>query len=71
MTDAINKLAATPVVVRINPTRTSLRARASRTNLSYFSYRTGIASMNDERNIPATEMKMANPVSPAGEVSVR
>jgi hypothetical protein len=47
-------------------TRTSFNARASRMNLSYFSYKTGTQSMNVERTIPETEMKMAKPDRPEG-----
>ncbi len=54
-----------PVPVRINATRTSLRARARRTNLSYFSYSTGVSTMNADRNMPAIVTNSANPVSPA------
>jgi hypothetical protein len=69
-THAIRRLAVTPVHVRINPTRTSLKARASRVNLSYFSCKTGTRSMNNDKNIPATEIKMANPDRPAEKLSV-
>lgn len=64
-TYAIKRLKVTPVLVRINPTRTSLKARASRVNLSYFSCTTGIKSINDDSNIPVTEMKIAKPERPA------
>lgn len=63
---AMSRLNVAPVPVRMNPTRISLRARASRMNLSYFSYATGTKSMKAERNIPATATNIANPVRPAG-----
>lgn len=66
-THAINKLKVTPVPVRMKPTLTSFSARASRTNLSCFSYNTGITSMNSDKNIPATDTKIAKPDRPAVE----
>ena len=66
-TYAINKLAAVPMVVRTNEKRTSFKRRAIRTSLSYFSLKTGTKSMNVDRSIPATDMKIANPVKPAGK----
>lgn len=54
-----------PVAVNMKPTRTSFSARATRTNLSYFSYRTGITSIKAERSIPKIVMKSVNPERPA------
>lgn len=64
-TYAINRLMTAPVPVRIKLTRTSFRARASRTNLSYFSYRTGMISINAEKSMPKMVTKRVNPESPA------
>lgn len=66
----MRRLAVTPVLVRMKPTRTSLRARATRVSLSYFSCTTGTKSINDDKNMPATEMKRANPDRPAEKLSV-
>ena len=68
-TYAMRKLLMTPVPARIKATRTSLSARASRMNLSYFSYRTGTRRRKRASRMLVTEMKMANPVSPAVNVS--
>lgn len=64
-TDEIKMLKVVPSAVRMKLTRTSLSIRASRENLSYFSYATGTRSMNSDRRMPAIETKMANPVNPA------
>jgi hypothetical protein len=65
ITNAIRRLRVAPMPVRIKPMRTSLSARARRTNLSYFSYTTGIISINADKDMPTTAAKMAKPVRPA------
>ena len=73
ITDAMRRLRVAPMPVRIKPMRTSLSARARRTNLSYFSYTTGIISINADKNMPTTAEKMAKPVRPAvlGQLRVK
>lgn len=61
----MRRLTLAPVPARMNATRVSLSARASRTNLSYFSYTTGMKSMKTESTMPATDTNTANPVNPA------
>ena len=56
-----------PVPVRIKLTRTSFNVLASCTNLSYFSYASGVKSINALRSIPAIDTKIAKPESPARE----
>jgi phosphomevalonate kinase len=64
-THAINRATPVLVPVKINATRNSFIALASRLSLSYFSYTTGTASINEDMTSPATDMNTANPVKPA------
>ena len=59
------KLKKRPVPERMNPTRTSFKARAKRTSLSYFSYMTGTRSMKRDNNMLNIAEKMAKPDKPA------
>lgn len=54
-----------PTLVRMNPTRTSFKARASAESLSNFSYAHGTSSMNADNSMPAMEMNRAKPDRPA------
>lgn len=54
-----------PLPTRMNPTRTSLRPRARRMSLLYFSYTTGTQRRKRARKIPETLTKIANPERPA------
>lgn len=63
----MSRLMALPVPVRMKLTRSSLRARASRAPLLYFSYMTGTKSRKRGNKMPVTETKSAKPVSPAGD----
>jgi len=64
--NAMRRLNVSPTPVRMKLTRTSLSVRARLANLSYFSYATGIESMNTERSMLAIETNKANPVRPEG-----
>lgn len=64
-THAMSRLNVVPAPVKMKPTRTSLKARANRINLSYLSYITGTASMKREYSIPTIVRKSVNPVKPA------
>lgn len=66
-THAMRRLKMQPLPTRMKPTRTSLRVRARRMSLSYFSYTTGTKRRNRDRNIPVTLTKIANPERPAVE----
>lgn len=64
-THAMRILKAVPAPARMNDTRTSFKARASRAPLSYFSYTTGTKSINNESTMPDTDTNIAKPVRPA------
>jgi hypothetical protein len=64
-TYARRKVRAVPVPTNTNIARSSFKARATRVNLSYFSFTRGTRSKNRASNIPAIDTKRANPDNPA------
>lgn len=64
-TYARRKVRAVPVPTSTKVARSSFSARATRVNLSYFSFNRGTMSRNRARNIPLMDTKRANPDSPA------
>lgn len=64
-TYARRKVRAVPVPTSTNIARSSFKARATRVNLSYFSFTRGTRSKNSASTIPAMDTKRANPDNPA------
>ena len=64
-THAMRKLKVVPVPTRTKVARSSLIARATRVNLSNFSFAKGTRSKKRDKNIPVIDTKRAKPVNPA------
>jgi hypothetical protein len=65
----MRRLKMQPLPTRMKPTRTSLRVRAIRMSLLYFSYTTGTKRRNRARKIPEMLTKIAKPERPAVQLS--